>query len=280
MRLTEFIRPITSGKRISMHEAHALIMQNCNEILNLYRKNAGRFDPFLFRGVRLESDAFISEPINFRQPQDTPNKVQTIIDSKLAAAGFKALRSNSIFCTGNKYNAKFFGSSYVIFPFDGFAFTWSEEIFDLTTDYDLFNDKDSKKPNENSVAFVNTINDMSGPQFVERYGFKNTDLQQAILSEHEIYVRGKYVAVNSDHISWVTDLLDNRLDPPFTVKDEDESLKVTHDPYRIRYIDNPSEQVQLLAVKTDPQLIQYIQNPTEKVKKLALKKDPTVQDYL
>jgi hypothetical protein len=37
--------------------------------------------------------------------------------------------------------------------------------------------------------------------------------------------------------------------------------------YAIQYIDNPTEKVQLEAVKRDVNAIQFIKNPSEKVKK-------------
>ena len=52
--------------------------------------------------------------------------------------------------------------------------------------------------------------------------------------------------------------------------------------YSIKFIENPSERVQLAAVEKDPYSIQYIQNPTEKVKQLAKSKwsaDDEAQDY-
>ena len=42
--------------------------------------------------------------------------------------------------------------------------------------------------------------------------------------------------------------------------------------YSIQYIKNPSEKVQLAAVEQDPRFIQYIKNPTEKVIQLARSK--------
>jgi hypothetical protein len=46
----------------------------------------------------------------------------------------------------------------------------------------------------------------------------------------------------------------------------------------IRFIDNPSEKVQLLAVDQDGYLIRYIQNPTEDVQLMAVNENPyTIQ---
>ena len=42
-------------------------------------------------------------------------------------------------------------------------------------------------------------------------------------------------------------------------------------PFGIKYIENPTEEMQLLAVKEEPYAIQFIKNPTKKVKALARK---------
>ena len=50
-----------------------------------------------------------------------------------------------------------------------------------------------------------------------------------------------------------------------------EKKMVEKDPFSIRYIKNPSEDVQLAAVKQDVDVIEYIQNPSEKVQLAAIK---------
>ena len=47
---------------------------------------------------------------------------------------------------------------------------------------------------------------------------------------------------------------------------------VKKNPYSIQFIKNPSERLQLAAVEQDPYSILYIENPTEKVKQLAKSK--------
>ena len=41
--------------------------------------------------------------------------------------------------------------------------------------------------------------------------------------------------------------------------------------YAIKYIENPSEEVQILAVMEEESVIRYIKNPTDKVKELVRK---------
>ena len=57
---------------------------------------------------------------------------QDVYDKSIAKAGFKALRSNSIFTSGDSSLAFGFGSSrYIIFPVNGFNFTWSHSKRDI-----------------------------------------------------------------------------------------------------------------------------------------------------
>jgi hypothetical protein len=42
----------------------------------------------------------------------------------------------------------------------------------------------------------------------------------------------------------------------------------------IKFIDNPSEELQLAAVRSNSYSIQYIKNPTERVQLTAVNKDP------
>ena len=55
--------------------------------------------------------------------------------------------------------------------------------------------------------------------------------------------------------------------------------KVKQDPYAIRFIHNPSIEIQLEAIKQDPNSIQYIHNPSENVQLQAIKQDPNAIKY-
>jgi hypothetical protein len=58
-------------------------------------------------------------------------EVQEMIDGWMKENGFKALRSNSFFVTGDYEQAMKYGNVYVIFPKDGFYYTWFEGTKDL-----------------------------------------------------------------------------------------------------------------------------------------------------
>ena len=64
---------------------------------------------------------------------------------------------------------------------------------------------------------------------------------------------------------------------PFIIRNIDDPteemklLAVKRNGYAIRYIDNPTEEMKLLAVKSNVSAIQYIKNQTNKMKWLAIK---------
>ena len=48
---------------------------------------------------------------------------------------------------------------------------------------------------------------------------------------------------------------------------------IQYNPHLIKFIDNPSEELQLMAVGKDTHLIQYIDNPSEEVQMIAVTKN-------
>ncbi len=85
----------------------------------------------LFRGMNITKSVFIGHPKENRKPKDSSVKDQQLFDELLTIAGFTALRSNSIFCTASVSHASDFGNTYIIFPMNGFKFTWSPMYKDV-----------------------------------------------------------------------------------------------------------------------------------------------------
>ena len=105
-------------------------LNQCSESIAACRE-AG---DFLYRGISLlnaEYDIFLGRPRKNRRATDTSIELQQEWDKLFTAAGFSALRSNSIFCAGGIDTAVSYGSAYIIFPINGFSFTWSPKIYDL-----------------------------------------------------------------------------------------------------------------------------------------------------
>lgn len=167
------------------------VLANCSEILHLYSTTR----QVLYRGIlRINSarakSIFIGEPVENRIPLNTSLALSIAIDNKLIKAGFKALRINSIFCTGDLEQAKEFGEPYVIFPFNGFKFTYSD-FKDLTLQMPYKFEPYSNMPKE--------IKWMTVADFISKFGFTNQNLDAALINSKEIYVRGKYLAINLQH---------------------------------------------------------------------------------
>ena len=70
---------------------------NCSQFL----KSIKKANKFLYRGTYNSSNVFMGNPRKDRKPSDTNIFVQKDIDTLLTIGGFTALRSNSIFCTGD-----------------------------------------------------------------------------------------------------------------------------------------------------------------------------------
>ena len=81
---------------------------------------------FLYRGMRSSGKVVYGKPYENRKTMDTSSVVQEKFDSLLKSAGFKALRSNSIFASASKGQAGNYGDGlYIIFPRNGYECTWS-----------------------------------------------------------------------------------------------------------------------------------------------------------
>lgn len=109
-----------------------LIETECSEALAAYQ-SVGKF---LFRGFRDDVPvALKGRPFDKRKPTDTNLKVHEFLSDMFIAAGFKATRSNSIFCSGNSSQAIGYGKLYLVFPKNGFAFNWSPKHEDFYSSF-------------------------------------------------------------------------------------------------------------------------------------------------
>lgn len=110
----------------------ALLKQDCSQVLLAYRKTKMP----LLRGVRnATQDQFKGKTRENRRPMDTGEKSHKALDNMLSTAGFETNRSNSIFCSTSRAQANMYGTTYVIFPINGFKFLWSEKYKDLYSDF-------------------------------------------------------------------------------------------------------------------------------------------------
>jgi len=191
------------------------IQKNCSNILEVYEelnfksalfRNLTRFDQ---EGVFVdvpEVNAFVSSSRNNRAPKDTPERFQKLIDGYLKKEGFKALRSNSIFCTSSRSAISQYGpASFIIFPFNSTDYTWSEKTSDLFQTLWLQKEPMPYGANTNDEKYEKLLK-MGAKQFHWKYFFRKTRINQAIKKGHEVYIHGKYVAVNVKETSFLARL--------------------------------------------------------------------------
>lgn len=134
------------------HETHNEKLDKFVEFIEIMAKNTDKeitdflFSNPLYRSTRSSSDWFPEFGINpipkNRKPLSTPPIFQKMIDSYLSSKGFKALRSNSIFCTGSMSFAGFYSNKksplMVIFPQKNFYFTWNKISQDFYIDWEIY----------------------------------------------------------------------------------------------------------------------------------------------
>lgn len=176
------------------------IKKECSEILNIYNSTKD----VLYRGDKTHSeDYFYDYPRSNRPPVNSDPTPIKFIDQTLNFLGFKALRSNSIYTISSFRHAKKFrggGEIYVIFPTNGFNYTWCTNIPDIC----VSNFEMSKllsipalvPPNYDYSDLYShelTANDMLAIQ--KEFNFKNNDIKTAIKREHEVWFNSKYYAV-------------------------------------------------------------------------------------
>lgn len=189
MRLCEFGHsdPNASIKDVDQNE-----LSRIGEILRQKAPTASALfmdGKTLYRGqTRYRDDFYIQKSPSERIPLNTRAKFQIIIDKCLGQEGFKALRHNSFFCSGDIYQAATYGYGsmgvYITFPFDPFVFTWSSIIHDLYAD--IHSDEFYRLEDDFKLS-----PERASTLFVHNYGFHNSDnLEAAIKSENEIYIHG------------------------------------------------------------------------------------------
>lgn len=205
MRINEFARNLSLAEQKMV----AYIKQNCGQILELYHTIPER----MYRNAKMGNVGFFitNSPEN-RTPVDTPPNLQHDVDYALHEAGFRALRSNSIFVLGVPPLYKF-GEQYIIFPEDNFEFTWSIEFMDFANIFYDFNLQPGKNINYEEIMydedleptfgeFLNDLLNLTPVEFAQAYKFRDDNLEEALASRCEIYVHGRHVgvAVNQERI--------------------------------------------------------------------------------
>lgn len=224
MRLYEFTyKNITNDPRpnnFNLEDVMTKIKINCSQYLNAVTQEG----QLLWHGSNnfhqngsLQSVVETSSR-NDRKPQLTDLSTSNKIDELLSISGFKALRSNSTFTTSSLRTAGSYGHPYMIFPWDGFSFTWSDKLRDLTTDmnvsrYDVdsftkvITDKNNPLYDGEQINYwtykttQQSLEDLklTSEEFIATYKFYDENLQAAIHSGNEVMINGNYLMVSIRH---------------------------------------------------------------------------------
>jgi hypothetical protein len=212
VRLFEF-----EQQELEIDNTLASIAKECSNILAIYKKT----ETVAYRGIpgiRLQGIFSGVSPEN-RAPKHTPKETDMIINKALDQAGFSARRDNSIFVTSELSTAKTYaeyddGETYVIFPVNGFKFTYSRKHKDLTlglgfvtADYATEENPDVRNNKHVTWKMKHAYIDLGPKGFCNHLGFTSTNIEYALQNDLEIYIKGKYYAISRKYYKQIEEFL-------------------------------------------------------------------------
>lgn len=211
------INEISKKIKVGMHDSNEsndkviqFIQKNCSQILKVYEHSNSNF---LYSGKYSNSEVFFGKTINNRKPLGTDPRINSKLNQVLRQTGFKARRDNSIFATSMETTASEYGNTYVIFPINGFDYSWCSMAEDLTLEFDIGKKSWLRAVEENN--FYKDLVELDPQDFIQKYHFKNNEgLAYALTDGFEILIHGSYVAIRD-----TSDLLEILF--PYFRKDED-----------------------------------------------------------
>jgi ribosomal protein L17 len=124
-------KEVTSSKLVEV------LKTECSDVIRAMKST----DQGLFRGSKNAGEVFVGRPRENRNPLDSQRADQVLYDNYLTALGIVAQRHNSLFVSNlygvaNEYAERHGGVVYVIFPKNGFKFSWSQEHQDIVIELD------------------------------------------------------------------------------------------------------------------------------------------------
>lgn len=186
-------------------ETIKLLNTNCSEIMAAYKAA----EEILFRGS-IESSISLREPNYPRLPKDSDPNIQQAADEYLKQLGFVAMRSNSMFATSDFHMAFAYTrytdkrpekkTLYMVFPFNGFDYTWSSQISDFYVHTPSFGTFKIMYP--------------TAADFQKKFKYQANNLVAGIRSGSEIMITGKYyrIILNKHNYSKICKSLDIPMD--------------------------------------------------------------------
>lgn len=183
----EYIQPLIEDEVMTKAQ-YDKFLKDCQLFLDETDKMYKPTEP-LFRGVSrytgMSKFTIKQSHLHNREPMNTDAQVHRLLNDAFDAKfGWKA--RNGVFVTSNDKDARRYGHLFYFIPIGRFEFIWSPKIVDLYTDLDV----------------KYTIKNFAGAKKVADF-YKNTDLEKAMQSEHEIMFKcDNYYLFDVDHTNW------------------------------------------------------------------------------
>jgi len=200
------------------------IEKNCTEALAA----VSRADQLIFRGIverHTKGPVFLGSSRERDRTVDGTSSAlaMKICDTYLRTGGFEALRGNSIFC-GDESEAKKWGELYMIFPINGFKFTYSiDHTGSNADDYmlpacrsgvgDYFSNALGKvkcpvlSKIPNPIELNKKFLEIEAQKFIKTNKFRKTNLAHCLQLGHDFWFVGNFLAVHHKYRNKLNKLL-------------------------------------------------------------------------
>jgi len=192
----------------SFDTAWKFVEKHCSEVLQHYKTT----HKILYRGVKKGGpDIFLGQPREHREvvaPRVESQPYAELCDLYLKTMGFSALRLSSIFCNASSNKASPWGNVFMIFPFNGFTFTWSKLRTDMSAMHYIWGERHFNNPFHENLRALSRLRkgepiDMPeetklalAEKFVSINRFDQSNFEEALLSDFDIWFAGRYIAFN------------------------------------------------------------------------------------
>ncbi len=194
------IKELQPGEEIALRlkkedKILSLIKEHCQTAHQTYLNT----HKILTRGIDknyLTANEFIGRSRENRTPIVMNEIKAKKLNSAFSELGFNARRDNSIFCSSNKNAYKMFGTAFYIFPIDPFDFTWSPIVKDINIDMPL-----RSAINDNNYDIFKLWNEGQYNELIKYCEYSKTDFNEAVLSENEVMIHGKYLGLSYEDYS-------------------------------------------------------------------------------
>ena len=163
------------------------MLKNCSQIISIYKQANG----FLYRGMKHKPIAFES---NIRTDRSTvemhPEYAKALVRA-YNALGIKAHRQNSIFTTPDRHKAHDWGNAYIVFPQNGFSFSYFTEIKSNYAYYRMENAAAAVVNPYDPHNFATDDEDIASiVKVMKELGITDKNLTYAIQQECEVLITG------------------------------------------------------------------------------------------